>query len=563
MPAIMIPSKPRTYDEKSLENILFESLSTLPDDFVVVHSFDNVCVINNVLSEHECDFVVFHPKLGVIFIESKAGKVRYENGQWLYSNGEPMRYGGPYKQAAMNKRLLMDKLRERKMDYILGHCKFHHAVWFPTVKSGDIQWSNMPGESNEKITLTYDDLENPEKKITSILNLEVESRIQTNLQQSEIHLLLRFFDPTCEVFPSESIEDDIREIKFNRLLNEQKNVLNFLEEQKSVLINGAAGTGKTMIAVERAIRFANSGQKVLFLCYNKYLKEELKRRNENPLIDFYNIDGYVVNLVGEIDYQKANYHLDRAPELFPYEHVVIDEGQDFGSDDMEQSDLLQTIYNIIELKETGTFYFFYDKLQLVQGHKLPRFMNDFDCKITLYKNCRNTKNIANTSLRLITERSPKMKDGSVPGPSVNVKFADNQEAIIEKIDSILEEDKSHKDIVILTMKTEEKSVLSSKCKEKDGRLLYKNKYWFTTARKFKGLEAYEIIIIDVVKETFDNSKNVLLYYVATSRARTKLNIIANINDEACEELLKNVFNYDKRIRQPKKSLADTLTKKVI
>ena len=38
MSAIMIPSKPRTYDEKSLENIIFESLSTLPDDFVVVHS---------------------------------------------------------------------------------------------------------------------------------------------------------------------------------------------------------------------------------------------------------------------------------------------------------------------------------------------------------------------------------------------------------------------------------------------------------------------------------------------------------------------------------------------
>lgn len=95
-------------------------------------------------------------------------------------------------------------------------------------------------------------------------------------------------------------------------------MLNFLEEQKSVLINGAAGTGKTLIAVERAIRFANQGQKVLFLCYNKYLKEELKKKNENPLIDFYNIDSYVVNLVGEINYNKANIMLDKAPELFPY-----------------------------------------------------------------------------------------------------------------------------------------------------------------------------------------------------------------------------------------------------
>lgn len=561
MSAIMIPSKPRTYDEKSLENIIFESLSTLPDDFVVVHSFDNVCVIDNVLSEHECDFVVFNPKLGVVFIESKAGKFRYEDGRWLYNNGEPMKHGGPYKQAAMNKRHLIDKLREHHYDYILKDCKFQHAVWFPTVKSEDIRWGTLPPETEQKITLTYEDLENPLKKITDILNLDVESGIQTKLTESETHLLLRFFDPSCQVFPSEFIEDDIREIKFNRLLNEQKNVLNFLEEQKSVLVNGAAGTGKTLIAVERAIRFANQGQKVLFLCYNKYLKEELKKKNENPLIDFYNIDSYVVNLVGEINYNKANFMLDKAPELFPYEHVIIDEGQDFGSESMEESDLLQTIYNIIELKETGTFYFFYDKLQLVQGAKLPKFMNDFDSKITLYKNCRNTINIANASLRLINERSPKMKDGCVPGPSVRVLFIDNKDETISKINTVIEESEK-KDIVILTVGTEEKSCLRENCTEKDGHLIYKNKYWFTTARKFKGLEAHEVILIDVDNNTFATEKSSLLYYVATSRARTKLTIIANINDEECEELLKTVFKYDKKIRQPKKNLADALTKRI-
>lgn len=561
MSAIMIPSKPRTYDEKSLENIIFESLSTLPDDFVVVHSFDNVCIIDNVLSEHECDFVVFNPKLGVVFIESKAGKFRYEDGRWLYNNGEPMKHGGPYKQAAMNKRHLIDKLRERRFDYILKDCKFHHAVWFPTVKSEDIRWGTLPPEAEQKITLTYEDLENPLKKITDILNLNVETGIQTKLTESETHLLLRFFDPSCHVFPSEFIEDDIREIKFNRLLDEQKNVLNFLEGQKSVLVNGAAGTGKTLVAVERAIRFANQGQKVLFLCYNKYLKEELKRKNENPLIDFYSIDSYVVNLVGEINYNKANYMLDKAPELFPYEHVIIDEGQDFGSDSMEESDLLQTIYNIIELKETGTFYFFYDKLQLVQGAKLPKFMNDFDCKITLYKNCRNTINIANASLRLINERSPKMKGGCVPGPSVRVLFIDNKDETITKINTVIEESEK-KDIVILTVCTEEKSCLKDKCTEKNGRLIYKNKYWFTTARKFKGLEAHEVILIDVDRNTFDTEKSSLLYYVATSRARTKLTIVTNINDEECEELLKTVFKYDKKIRQPKKNLADALTKRI-
>ena len=71
-------------------------------------------------------------------------------------------------------------------------------------------------------------------------------------------------------------------------------------------------------------------------------------------------------------------------------------------------------------------------------------MNDFDCKITLYKNCRNTINIANASLRLINERSPKMKEGSVPGPSVRVLFADNKNDILSRIDSLIEESEKKK-----------------------------------------------------------------------------------------------------------------------
>ncbi len=206
-------------------------------------------------------------------------------------------------------------------------------------------------------------------------------------------------------------------------------------------------------------------------------------------------------------------------------------------------------------------YFFYDKLQLVQGSKLPKFMNDFDCKITLYKNCRNTINIANASLRLINERTPKMKEGSVPGPSVKILFADDKDEILSKIDSLIEESEK-KEIVILTIGTEEKSAVKDRCTEKDSRLMYKGKFWFTTARRFKGLEAHEIILTDIDKNTFDTEKNSLLYYVATSRARTKLSIIASINDEECEELLRTVFNYDKKIKQPKKNLADALTKRL-
>ena len=47
------------------------------------------------------------------------------------------------------------------------------------------------------------------------------------------------------------------------MLDEQSGILNFLTEQRSAVVNGAAGTGKTMIAVEKAVRHAADGEKVL------------------------------------------------------------------------------------------------------------------------------------------------------------------------------------------------------------------------------------------------------------------------------------------------------------
>ena len=78
-------------------------------------------------------------------------------------------------------------------------------------------------------------------------------------------------------------------------------------------------------------------------------------------------------------------------EVFPYQHIVIDEGQDFGFDDIEEGEILDKLKLMVEDK--GTFYVFYDRLQLIQGRKIPSFIEDADCKLTLYRNCRNTENI--------------------------------------------------------------------------------------------------------------------------------------------------------------------------
>lgn len=244
-------------------------------------------------------------------------------------------------------------------------------------------------------------------------------------------------------------------------------------------------------------------------------------------------------------------------EAFPYKHVIIDEGQDFGMEDIEEVNILQAIKDIIVDDKSlgGTFYVFYDKLQLIQAERFPKFIEDADCKLTLYRNCRNTVNIATTSLKPISEREPKLPEGCVKGATAKIHFCDSNEEIIRQLDESIELLKSEgfKDIVILSCKTEKSSVVSGYVV----RGLYKKNVKFTTCRKFKGLEADVVILVDVDGETF-NSKNVLLYYVGTSRARIRLEVISLLTDEDCTEILNNRLNFKGKIKKTKRSLATAL-----
>lgn len=101
--AKMIPEIPREYDPASLEGVMFLALEKLSEDYLVIHSFKQVFVVDNVLHEGEIDFIIFNPKLGILCVEAKAGQVRYEEGNWKYASGKNMKHGGPYNQAANNK----------------------------------------------------------------------------------------------------------------------------------------------------------------------------------------------------------------------------------------------------------------------------------------------------------------------------------------------------------------------------------------------------------------------------------------------------------------------------
>lgn len=562
--AIMIPDVPHTHSEASMEGLMFSALKKLPKDYYVLHSMKIATVKGNTYSENEGDFIIFNQYKGVLCLEAKAGHVKYENGKWYYGNGVPMKQGGPFRQADHFKYRLIDYINEKNRGSIITRCKFVHAVWFPSVSRSSVDEVNLPSDCPKEQVLTKEALENPLPFVDRIFSLNIPiagGDVVTKLSSTDAKIMIEeILCPHFDIFPINTTEVDIKKIVFHQLLEEQIKVLDFLSEQRSAVINGAAGTGKTMVALEKARRHANFQERVLFLCYNYKLREYLVAHFENEYIDYYTIDGFACKLCNNSfpDYEMLRECLLQKyiDGTFGYKHIIIDEGQDFGFDNIEEASIIDLLESMVVNEiVNGTFYIFYDNLQLVQADKIPGYIRNADCKLTLYRNCRNTINIAKTSLRPISERRPNMMENCIRGTLPTLRFCSSKHDIIASVDRAIANSKAagYVDTVLLTCKTEGTSWLSDFTKNDT----YKEDTRFFTCRKFKGLEADSVILVDVDAEAF-YEKNILLFYVGASRARLNLEIISSLNDDECANILQHNFSKVGRIKHPKKELANTL-----
>lgn len=572
MAARMIPSLgPAEFDPRSREDYVYYALSGLPDDFTVIHSYKMLEVLDGKkVSQREADFVVFNRKLGILVIESKAGRIRCEHGEWLYANGTPMRkYGGPYRQADSIKWKLSARFADVRLESLLDRCKITHAVWLPSLGAHELGFIDFCPEASRDITLCKTDLKDPTAQITRIMRMDVGGGRTTRLTEAEANeILQKVLLPEFNIVPTNSIDYEFNDFVFARLLDSQVRVLDFLQDQKTAAINGAAGTGKTLIAIERAKRAARDGR-VLFLCFNALLKDDITLRCKDvPEIDVYTIPGYAckVKNTREPNYSALTEELMEHPESFPYDHVVIDEGQDFGIKEIEDAMVLETLRDIVERREKSTMYLFYDKRQFVQGSTMPTFLMDNDCKLTLYVNCRNTEPIAKSALSAINEEdNPKLTTlpnlGGPPLLFANPDAKSQENFVDEQLSALNKAGLS--DVVVITCKTLSSSKLadcftgSNDAKRWKGR-----KIPVHTVRKFKGMEAGAVILIDVDQTLWEppltsyQPEPGTLFYTAASRAKHELRIVCDMDVDACSRTLTHMG--EKAGRHPDKKLANVL-----
>ena len=102
---------------------------------------------------------------------------------------------------------------------------------------------------------------------------------------------------------------------------------------------------------------------------------------------------------------------------------------------------------------------------------------------------------------------------------------------------------AYNQICILTVKTENASFLNGV--ERIGNHSIKttrsnSNVLFTTARKFKGLEADAIIIIDIDADTFAEQESRRLFYVGASRAKHFLDIVFIGGRSELENMVLNI-----------------------
>ena len=63
-------------------------------------------------------------------------------------------------------------------------------------------------------------------------------------------------------------------------------------------------------------------------------------------------------------------------------------------------------------------------------------------------------------------------------------------------------------------------------------------YRFSTYRKFKGLDAAAVILVDVGRNAFVGPHGAMPFYEGASRARQRLVVFADMDDGDCREVVK-------------------------
>jgi len=287
----------------------------------------------------ETDFVIADPsRPSVLLLEVKGGFIEVKDGQW-YQNNHLMEKP-PLKQAFDFRSILINRFDHQNIQKPTIGC----AVCFP-----DVLFEKDPSEDDlQGIVIGEKDLPHLEKVLPTVMENAVPEPwpLNSNKWQQTLH---EFW---CETWvPEICLGSRVQLDEENRLRlgHGQLEIMESHEDNDRLLIQGAAGTGKTLLAMEMAQREASKGKRVLLLCFTEALAAFLGECLKNTNVQVGAVKHFAMHLLGEISPGKSlsktvdyweEVTLRAAVDGVPTEEkrwdiVILDESQDFSGNDFE------------------------------------------------------------------------------------------------------------------------------------------------------------------------------------------------------------------------------------
>ena len=479
--------------------------------------------------------MIVHPSLGYAVVEVKQGEISYQQGQWHeFKDGKyhPLAKD-PVEQAqtAMFSILKAYKHETRGKDFPLG---IRFALCFPECAklSGTLPQSLKPDG-----VWTFPDLDHLEVMIQGLFAGQ-----EKRSEPEAVKILLdKVLAPSFTLFAT--LEDKISMYRSSAqriLTEEQERILEETEEDARKIFLGAAGTGKTFIAMEKARSLAEAGKRVFLTCYNKNLTWLFRELDNLPSVTKLNFHDFILNTLnaqgmnltepdtlGEID----DFYNNRIPSLgFDYfsslaeeekfDAVIVDEGQDFRA---EWFLCLEEM-----LKPGGCFYIFADLNQNLFRSGINSIKDIEMSKHRLTLNLRNSETINQWLSPFTGGKGIKSKlRGGLPVIAVPWRNeAEERRALEKEIGRLVSQGLSPDRITILSPHRKDKSSLRGMAKIKEWPLVAVRSGYgikFSTIRSFKGLEADVVFVIGV--KDGDKVCTPADVYVGASRARFLLYVL--------------------------------------
>lgn len=532
---------------------LFDALATSSgtDGWIVLHSLG---IANHErLVEGEADFVVLVPEHGVLVLEVKShlSIERFDSGLWKLGQQAPTGRS-PFKQASEAMYSIINYLGSRgeqlRTTPVLSAVWFTHARAKATIPKSP-EWQDWQ-------VLDLDDMRSVDRSVLKVLDLgakhlakprdlNTSSGVGPTLDLTmRIAALLR---PRFELASTASDARRARNSQLVELIEEQFEALDAMSSNKQVLFTGAAGTGKTLLAIETARRESVSNRSGLLLCFNTFLGRQLLAQSSDipglRTATFHNellrVAGITVRQNFAQEFWRKELPAAALEALLNEDRrstadfLIVDEAQDLIDDDyLDVMDLLVT-----GGLSSGRVVFFGDfEHQAIYGsnhhqgalhQRIPKLAT-----FNLTVNCRNLPRIGtvvNTFSRLNPGyRRYRRRDDGVDPELLSYSEPDDQEHLLVHAIRNLNADgfKLDEIVVLSSLRTDSAALKSTDTwlkqvlRPEDGGTVLPGKLRYATIQAFKGLEAPAVVLTDLDEKLVPGFDALL--YVGLTRATDRL-----------------------------------------